>query len=175
MVLRITIIAALLIAAVLAFAATKPKTFHLQRSITIKAAPDKVFALINDLHKWNDWSAEDNNDPNIQRTFGGAAAGEGAASEWQGSGKSGTGRMLITESIPNMRVSVTVDFVKPFTAHNINVFTLESAGDSTNVTWNFTGTYVYVLKVMSIFVNMDRIMGNHFETGLENLKRVAEQ
>jgi hypothetical protein len=91
--------------------------------------------------------------------------------EWQGSGSSGKGRMLITESVPNKKVSVAVDFVKPFAAHNINVFTLEPAGGLTNVTWNFTGTNVYVLKVMTIFVSMDRIMGKHFETGLENLKR----
>jgi uncharacterized protein YndB with AHSA1/START domain len=174
-VLRITIIVMLFMAAVLAFAATKPKTFNLRRSITIKAAPDKVFALINDLHKWNEWSVENNDDPNIQRTFSGAAAGEGAVSEWRGSGKTGAGRMLITESIPNQRISITVDFAKPFTARNVNVFTLEAAGDSTNVTWDFTGAYVYVLKVMSIFVSMDRIMGKHFETGLENLKRVAER
>ena len=127
MVLRITIIVMLFVAAVLAFAATKPKTFHLRRSITIKAAPDKVFALVNDLHKWNDWSAEDSNDPNIQRTFGGAAAGEGAVSEWHGSGKIGAGRMLITESIPNQKISITVDFVQPFAARNVNEFTLESA------------------------------------------------
>src|ERR1700691_3704310 len=101
----------LFIAAVLAFAATKPKTFHLRRSITIKAPPDRVFVLINDLHKWNDWS-EDSNDPNIQRTFGGAAAGEGAVSEWRGTGKTGTGRLLITESIPNQKISITVDFVQ---------------------------------------------------------------
>jgi len=173
-VLRITIIVMLFIAAVLAFAATKPKTFHLRRSITIKAPPDRVFVLINDLHKWNDWS-EDSNDPNIQRTFGGAAAGEGAVSEWRGSGKTGTGRMLITESIPNQRISITVDFVKPFAARNINEFTLEPAGDSTNVTWDFTGAYVYVLKVMTVFVSVDRMMGRHFETGLENLKCVAER
>jgi carbon monoxide dehydrogenase subunit G len=174
-VLRITIIVMLFMAIVLAFAATKSKTFRLRRSISIKAAPDKVFALVNDLHKWNDWSAKDNDDPNIQRTFGGAAAGEGAVSVWHGSGKIGAGRMLITESIPNQKVSVTVDFVKPFTARNVNVFTLEPAGDSTNVTWDFTGAYVYVLKVMSVFVSMDRIMGKHFETGLENLKRIAER
>jgi uncharacterized protein YndB with AHSA1/START domain len=138
-VLRITIIVMLFMAAVLAFAATKPKTFNLRRSITIKAAPDKVFALINDLHKWNEWSVENNDDPNIQRTFSGAAAGEGAVSEWRGSGKTGAGRMLITESIPNQRISITVDFAKPFTARNVNVFTLEAAGDSTNVTWDFTG------------------------------------
>ncbi len=38
-----------------------------------------------------------------------------------------------------------------------------------------TGPYVYVLKVMSVFVSMHRIMGKHFETGLEKLKRVAER
>ena len=175
MALRITIIVMLFIVAVLVLAATKPKTFHLRRSITIKAAPAKVFALINDLHKWNDWSAEDNNDPSIERTYDGPAAGAGAASEWRGSGKIGAGRMLITESVPDRRISVTVDFVRPFAARNVNVFTLEPVGDSTIVTWDFTGTYVYVLKVMSIFVSMDRIMGNHFETGLENLKSIAER
>ena len=68
-----------------------------------------------------------------------------------------------------------MDFVKPFAARNINEFTLEPAGDSTNVTWDFTGAYVYVLKVMTVFVSVDRMMGRHFETGLENLKCVAER
>ena len=77
--------------------------------------------------------------------------------------------------IPNQKISITVDFVKPFAARNVNEFTLEPAGDSTNVTWDFTGAYVYVLQVMTVFVSMDRIMGRHFETGLENLKRVAER
>ena len=75
----------------------------------------------------------------------------------------------------HQKISITVDFAKPFTARNFNVFTLEPAGDSTNVTWDFTGAYVYVLKVISVFVSMDRIMGKYFETGLEKLKRVAER
>ena len=96
-------------------------------------------------------------------------------SEWQGSGSTGKGRMLITEAVPNSRVSVAVDFVKPFQAHNINMFTLEPVGDSTKVTWNFEGTNVFVLKLMSVFVTTDRIMGDHFETGLGNLKAAAER
>jgi uncharacterized protein YndB with AHSA1/START domain len=174
MILRIIIVAALLIAGVLAFAATKPKTFHLQRSIVIRAAPDKIFALINDLHRWSDWSPQDKDDPNMERSFSGGAAGEGAVSEWRGSGSTGQGRMVITESVPNRKVLVTVDFVKPFEARNINAFTLEPAGDATKVTWDFTGTNVLVLKLMSVFVSMDRVMGRHFETGLENLKSTAE-
>jgi uncharacterized protein YndB with AHSA1/START domain len=175
MILRVILILVVLIAAVLAFAATKPKTFHMQRSVTIKAPPEKIFPLVNDLHEWSEWSAQDRGDANIKRTFSGAATGEGAASEWEGSGSAGKGRMLITESVPNRKVSVTVDFAKPFEARNVNVFTLEPAGDSTTVTWDFTGANAYVLKVMSVFVSMDRVMGKHFEDGLGNLKIAAEK
>ncbi len=175
MILRLIVVVVSLIAAVLVFAAMKPNTFHLERSITIKAPPEKIFALIDDFHNWSAWEPQDTGDAGIQRTYSGPAAGVGAMSEWQGSGSTGKGRMLITESVPNSRVSVAVDFVKPFQAHNINVFTLEPAGDSTNVTWNFEGTNVFVLKLMSVFVSMDRIMGDHFETGLENLKTAAER
>ena len=47
MILRIVIIVAVAIAAVLAFvvifAATRPDTFRVQRSVTIEAAPEKIF------------------------------------------------------------------------------------------------------------------------------------
>lgn len=92
-----------------------------------------------------------------------------------GHGSTGQGRMLITESVPNRKVSVTVDFVKPFEARNINVFVFEPVDDSTKVTWDFDGTNVFLLKLMSVFVSMDRAMGKHFETGLENLKAAAER
>jgi carbon monoxide dehydrogenase subunit G len=175
MILRIIVVAALLIAAVLVFAAMKPNTFHLQRAITIKAPPEKIFPLINDFHNWSAWEPQDKDAASIQRSYSGPAAGVGAVSEWQGTGSTGKGRRQITESVSNSKVSVAVDFVKPFQAHNINVFTLQPAGDSTTVTWNFEGTNVFVLKLMNIFVSMDRIMGSHFETGLENLKSAAER
>ena len=44
------------IVALLIYAATKPDTFRLQRSATITAPPDKVFALINDLRQFNTWN-----------------------------------------------------------------------------------------------------------------------
>jgi len=65
--------------------------------------------------------------------------------------------------------------VKPFEAHNLNRFALEPAGTSTKVTWTMEGTNVYVTKVMSVFVNMDRVMGRHFEAGLDNLRTIAEK
>ncbi len=77
--------------------------------------------------------------------------------------------------MPPSLISINVDFVNPFEAHNINEFTLEPDGALTKVTWTMHGTNLYIMKIMSIFVNMDRIVGRHFESGLDNLKTVAEQ
>ena len=175
MILRIATVVAVLILAVLAFAATRPNTFHVERSISINAPPEKIFALINDFHSWSSWAPQDKEDPTMNRTYSGAASGEGAVSEWDSTGSAGKGRMSITESVPPRMISVKVDFEKPFAAHNVNEFTLEPAGASTNVTWTMRGVNLYVMKVMSIFVNMDKAVGKHFESGLNNLKTAAEQ
>ncbi|HXM66055.1 MAG TPA: SRPBCC family protein [Candidatus Acidoferrum sp.] len=175
MTVRILIIVAVLVAAVLALAATKPNTFHVQRSISIKAPPEKIFALINDFHSWRVWAPQDKEDPTMNRTYSGPASGKGAISDWDSSGSAGKGRMAIIESVALSMISIKVDFVKPFEAHNINEFTLEPTGALTKVTWALQGTNLYIMKIISICVNMDRVVGKHFESGLNNLKTVAEQ
>jgi hypothetical protein len=175
MVLRIVGILAVLIVGFVVLVALKPDTFRIQRAIDIKASPEKVFALIDDFHNWSLWAPQDREDSTMTRSYSGSEKGEGAISEWNSSGSAGKGGMLITESAPPGRVSINVDFVRPFEAHNLNDFVLEPAGDSTRVTWTMQGTNVPVMKVMSVFVNMDRVMGKHFEAGLNNLKAVAEK
>jgi len=175
MALKIVLIAALLIAAVLLFAATKPNTFTVQRSVVIDAPPEKVFDLVNDFHNWPQWAPQDKEDPSMKRTFSGAASGVGAVSDWSGAGNTGAGRMMITDSQPAQKVSVQVDWSRPFVATNFNEFVLQPAGSSTSVTWTMRGRNLYLMKVMSVFMNMDRSIGKHFEAGLTNLKQVAEQ
>jgi uncharacterized protein YndB with AHSA1/START domain len=174
MILRLAAGIAILVALVLMFAATRPGTFRVQRSIEIDAPPATVFALINDFHNWSRWAPQDKEDLSMQRSYSGAARGKGAISDWHSSGSAGIGRMSITESLPGTRISVKTDFVKPFEAHNMNDFVLEPAGDATKVTWSMHGTNLYLMKVIGVFVNMDRMMGKHFEAGLHNLKTLAE-
>jgi hypothetical protein len=83
--------------------------------------------------------------------------------------------MEITGAEPARQVVVTVDFAKPFVAHNVNAFTLSPEGNATRVTWTMEGTNAYMMKVMSLAVNMDKMMGQHFESGLANLKAAAEK
>ncbi|MDQ2841151.1 MAG: SRPBCC family protein [Acidobacteriota bacterium] len=175
MILKIVFVFGALIAAVLVFAATKAPKFRVQRSVMIDAPRQKIFPLINDFHNWSRWAPQDKEDVNMKRTYSGSASGEGAISQWHGAGSTGRGSMLITKSVPSNSVSIKVDFIKPFEAHNLDEFDLEPNGSSTKVTWTMQGTNLYIMKVMGVFVNMDRLMGRHFETGLHNLKIVAEQ
>ena len=175
MILKVLIGVAVIIAAILIFAATKPDTFRVQRSISIQASPERIFALINDFHNWPQWASQDKEDPSMQRTFSGAQSGVGAVSNWTSRGSAGKGRMEIVESTPGKMIAVKVDFTKPFEAHNRNEFTIEVQGASTNVTWSMQGTNLYVMKLMSVFTDMDKIAGKHFEDGLANLKAAAER
>lgn len=175
MVLRIIVVIGALIVAVLLFAATRAGTLRIQRSIVINAPPEKIFALINDLHSWQGWNREGKEDPTETRTFTGQAGGVGAICEWDSRGSAGKGRMVVIESQPPSRVAVQVDFVKPFESHNLNEFTLEPAGSATKVTWSWHGQNLYFMKVMGVFMNMDKMIGKHFESGLENLKALSEK
>jgi uncharacterized protein YndB with AHSA1/START domain len=162
------------LAAILIFAATKPDTFRVQRATSIKAPPERIFPLIADFHGWGAWSPYEKLDPAMKRTFSGAANGKGAVYEWDSDGKAGEGRMEITDAPAPSKVAIKLDFFKPFEAHNIAEFTLEPRGDSTDITWAMYGPNLYIAKVMSIFFNMDRMIGKDFETGLANLKARAE-
>jgi uncharacterized protein YndB with AHSA1/START domain len=162
-------------AAVLILATRKPDTYRIERSIEIQAPPERVFGLIADFHNWSQWAPQDREDPSIQRTFSGPASGLGAESQWTSKGRAGAGQMSVAEAVPPGRVVIDVHFVKPFVAHNVNTFTLEPIGPATKVTWNMQGTNVYMLKVMSVLADMDRMMGGHFESGLRDLKAAAEK
>jgi uncharacterized protein YndB with AHSA1/START domain len=173
LVIAVRVIVVILIG-VLVLAAMKPARFTVRRSITVRAAREKVFDLINDLRRWPEWSAKEGGDSAVRRSFSGARVGKGAICEWEGTGKAGKGRSEIIESSPNT-VRVQVDWAKPFAARNINTFTLDAQGDATRITWTLDGENVFVLKVMTVFVSADRLFGTHLEAELASLKAFTEK
>jgi uncharacterized protein YndB with AHSA1/START domain len=107
----IAIVAVILILALLIYAATKPDTFRVQRSASIKAPPEKIFPLVNDLHSHAIWSPWEKKDPAMKRTHSGAASGKGAVYEWDGNKEIGKGRMEILESAPPSKVVFAMHFI----------------------------------------------------------------
>lgn len=170
----ILIVVVLLIAGVLIYAAILPDTFRVERSASIKAPPEKIFPLIDDLHRMQSWSAWEKVDPGMKRAHSGGASGKGAVYEWEGNKDIGQGRMEITESSPPSRVIIRMDFIKPFAAQNTVEFTLNPEGDSTRVTQAIFGPRPYISKLFGIFCSMDKMIGGKFEESLAALKAAAE-
>jgi uncharacterized protein YndB with AHSA1/START domain len=169
----IAIVVVVAVVAVLAFAATRPNTFRVARSTVIKAPPEKIYALIEDFHKWRGWSPYENLDPVLTRTYGGPASGLGATYAWVGN-KAGTGRMEIVKAAAPTELNISLDFTKPFEAHHKAIFTLVPEGDGTRVTWAMEGASPFMFKLMGLVFNMDKMIGKDFETGLARLKAEAE-
>jgi hypothetical protein len=172
--LAVILVGAVLVGTVLAYAATRPDSLHVRRVASIKAPPEKIVPLINDFHNWSSWSPYEKIDPALKRTYSGAAGGRGAVYEWEGNMQVGQGRMEITETSPS-RITIKLDFIKPLEGHDIATFTLTPEGDATNVAWTMDGHTPYVGKLIGVFVNMDTMIGKDFETGLANLKAIAEK
>jgi len=172
---KIALVVIVLLAALVGFASMKPDTFHIERTATIGAPPEKVFALVQDFHQWGAWSPWEKLDPAMKRTHSGAPSGKGAVYEWEGNSDVGQGRMEILEATPISRVSIKLDFIKPFEASNTAVFNLTPEGGSTKVVWAMDGTNNFVSKVMQVFMDMDSLIGKDFEAGLANMKAAAEK
>ena len=169
----IAVIIAVAVAAILILAARKPDTLSVQRSISIKAPPEKIFATLNDFHRWRSWSPYEGKDPAMTRAFSGADAGKGAIYEWNGNRNVGSGRMEILDTTPT-QTRIKLDFFTPFEGHNTAEFTALPRGDATTLTWSMRGPSPFMSKVMQVFMNMDNMIGKDFETGLGNLKDLAE-
>jgi carbon monoxide dehydrogenase subunit G len=174
-ILIVVAILAVAVVAILAYAATRPDTFRVQRSTNIKAPADKIFPFINDFHTWTAWSPYEKRDPEMKRTFGGAPSGKGATYAWDGNKNVGAGHMEILDAPAPSRVTIKLDFSRPFEGHNTAEFTLEPQGDTTKVTWAMHGPAVFIGKVMGIFIDMDNMIGKDFEAGLTSLKSLAEK
>ena len=173
MLIKIALVIVILIAVIVIYAASKPDDFHVERSVSIHASAPKIFALINDFHLWNDWTPY-NKDPNMQKTYSGSALGVGAHYAWEGNKDVGKGEITIRTSTPSQRIEFDLHMIEPFEGHNLAAFTLTPDGANTKVTWSLDDKQKLLVKVMSLFMDMDKMIGKDFEVGLAQLKVLAE-
>ena len=165
----------LVVVGILGFATTRPDTFRVERSIVVNAPPARIYPLLDDFHRWGEWSPWEKLDPALKRTFSGAPSGVGAAYAWQGNRDAGEGRMDIVDATPPTALGIRIHFIEPFDSTNRIGFALAPEGGGTRVVWTMEGQAHYVTKLMSLVVSMDRLIGSDFERGLTTLKSVAER
>jgi hypothetical protein len=170
---KILIVLVVVVVGFLGFAATRPDTYSVERSMTISAPVEVAFDYVNDLEKRHEWYPWDRMDPDLKITYGAAKAGKGASNHWVGNDKVGEGKQEIVESIANQKVVDKLEFIKPMTGASDVTFTFAPDGAGTKVTWRMDGHNDFVGKIFSVFMNFDKMIGPDFESGLRNLNEVA--
>lgn len=167
-------VALLAVAAVLAYAATRPGTFLVARSTTVQATPEKLYPLINDLRQFNTWNPYGKKDPNVRGEYRGPAAGPGAAYHFEGNKDVGKGSIHIVDAAPG-KVTMRLHMIEPFEGRNQVEFVLRPRGAATEVTWAMRGASPFIARLAGVFMDMDRMIGRDFEAGLAGLKQRAER
>jgi len=149
-------------------------TYTVKRSTTMAAPPERVYDHIIDFRKWGAWSPWDEMDPSMEKTYSGPDSGVGSGYSWSGNRKVGQGSMEITDATASSHIEIALEFLKPFKATNTTTFSVEPAGDGSEVTWAMTGRKTLMTRIMGIFKSMDSMVGPDFEKGLAKLKAAAE-
>ena len=83
--------------------------------------------------------------------------------------------MEIIEASPSTKIVIKLDFLKPFEAHNTAEFTMEPKGDTTLSPGRCTVRAPIISKVMGMFMDMDKMIGNDFEAGCKPQGRRREE
>ncbi len=149
-----------------------PKDATVVRSTNITASVDVVKAKMADLkffqEQWSPWSERD---PQMKVTYLGEMGQPGYGYSWVGNDEVGTGTLQIT--------GVSGDTL-------LQKLTFEGMGDSktffvvngkeagTNVTWGIQMDFAFMSRAIMLFMNMDKMMGADFESGLAKLKKAIE-
>lgn len=175
MIKKILVVLALLIAGVLVAGAFRPDMMHVTRSATMAAPPSAVFGVVNDFRRWNDWSPWAKLDPEMKVTLEGPPTGVGAVYKWNGNNDVGEGSTTLVESVPDQKVGMKLAFVRPFPGESDVRFTFEPEGGGTKVTWAMDSPQPYPAKVVGMFIDCEKMCGDSFVEGLNNLKAIVEK
>ncbi|MBI1287839.1 MAG: polyketide cyclase [Flavobacteriales bacterium] len=153
------------------------KDFSVERSIIIERPKEQVFDYLKHLRNQDNFSKWGQMDPNMKKTFSGTDATVGFISAWESQNPDvGKGEQEITAIIDGEKVDFELRFLEPWQATNFASLSTESVGDErTEVTWSFRGRMEYPMNLMLVATDFDKAIGDDFNQGLENLKKILEE
>ena len=154
-----------------------PAQRHVERSATINASAEELFALTSDFGEWQKWSPWATIDPDAEFTLTGTGINQKMV--WSSEDpKVGKGSQTFSILDPT-HIQTKLDFGDMGLA--TADFTFEEAGNgATNVTWsldtNMREGVPFLMKPMGTYMGffMDGMVGPDYEKGLASLKTVAE-
>lgn len=147
------------------------------KEITINKPKQQVYDYVVLLKNQDNFSKWAKMDPNMKKEYKGVDGTVGFVSAWDSeNGDVGKGEQTIMAIKPGERIDYDLHFIKPFDSKAtcyISFKELDSV--NTKVTWGFNSKMAYPFNIMTLFTNMNEMIGKDFEEGLNNLKAILEK
>ncbi len=147
-----------------------PKVAHVERSITMKAAPEVIYEHMRFFKNMDEWGVWRKMDPNAKYELTGEDGTVGAKQSWDGEIVR-QGSNTITALEPNKSMKTDLAFGDMMVSQVS--MDLTSAGDSTRVDWILNGELPFIFRAAALFMGSGDVE-RAFETGLVNLKAICE-
>ncbi len=88
--------------------------------------------------------------------------------------EAGSGSLEILNTVPNGTVELRLHMTQPMEAINIVTYTLTPEGSGTRFTWAMSGDVNFLGKLVGVVIDCEKMVGDQFSQGIENLKAVVE-
>lgn len=152
------------------------KDYAITRDIIINTPKQIVFDHIKFLKNQDDFTTWATMDSNMKKTYTGTDGTPGFISAWDSENKKvGKGEQTIIKIMEGNSIESQLHFIKPFEGFADAKMSTESVdSNTTKVTWNMSSSMKYPMNLALLFMNMEKIIGDDFATGLSNLKNKME-
>ena len=153
------------------------KEYIVTSEVIVNKPKTIVFEYIKLLKNQNEYSVWATMDPDMRKKFTGTDGTPGFISAWDSDNKNvGKGEQQILKIVDGERVDYEIRFIKPFESTSLASMSTFSVNDNqTKVQWKFTGKMKYPTNLMLLFMNMEKMIGNDLDKGLQNLKSILEK
>lgn len=174
---KILAVLAIIIVALLIVALFAKKDYAVEKEVVINKPNQEVFDYIKLLKNQNNYSKWATMDANMKKEFRGTDGTVGFVSSWDSDVKDvGKGEQEIKKITEGKRIDYELRFIKPFESTEQTYMATEPVSENqTKVKWGFNGRMNYPMNLMLLCMDMEKMVGDDLQTGLNNLKNILEK
>ncbi len=174
--LIVLVIVAAVVVLLLIIALFTSKEYQVTRDIVIGQPSRKVFDFIKYLRNQDNFSKWATMDPDMKKEYRGTDGTPGFVSAWESEKKNvDKGEQEIIKITDGERIDFSIHFIKPI--DGLATAYMTTTGESENqtrVTWSLKAGMKYPMNLMLLFMNMEKMIGDDLQIGLNNLKSQLE-
>lgn len=173
---KLVITLVLLLAIPLLVALLVKRQYQVQAEVVINQPQLLVFDYIRFVSNQDNFSVWAALDPNMQKSSDGVDGTVGYISRWHSENPDvGSGEQQITAITEGERIDLQLTFHQPFSSVSHAYMTTAALSDGqTLVRWHFAGQLPYPVNLMLLVVDVEGMIAEDLQQGLENLKLILE-